>query len=566
MKKSIAFVLFLLILVALTPWVVGAYYKKQFLAILNAKQQPQDIQVTLEEYKLGWLSSKAKVRITIMEPEQSGMSNIDIFIESVITHGPVVFDKASQHLVLAQAAMETSIEYPQKLLAFIKTTNPNAKMVTIDSLIQLNNNSQNHIKSEPINIDLPIGLNITWEGMDGFYDVVMVKNIAHAINSHGTFGAITINASVPNQPQAQLQLQPLTWKYASKLHPVGIWVAGGSSSMSKMNFSMAGANVVTIDNITTSAESDITNNNTSCNLTYQLQLGRVVAPSLPITEVNHTDISFRINNLNVNGINALSEYTNNNPRVSHDDQKQLEEVKPLLRQILAGATLSSNANITTTLGALNVNASISNTDTFVNEAMKEKLNTDEIKAELDVKIAAPLAVNLVEIFLEKSAPKISARASGGDPQLDPATPNTASNKMSSEMFNEEVAKMMKAGKLSLPTSMEIMTLQSQNLTPDAFSASLGKFKLPPDVMNHLNDLYAQTSGHKQAVAAAQQQSPAEQAKVMIEGWIKQGYLIRDQNNFLMKITKDNHQVMINGVPIEQNAGLTQQPTTAEVSN
>lgn len=92
MRKSIIWLTVLLTLIGIVPYGIGWHTQKQVMGILqeNEKNGPFQYQV---EYHLGWLKSRAKVKLYSSDPSSDNAPPPLITFEETIEHGPLVRTK-----------------------------------------------------------------------------------------------------------------------------------------------------------------------------------------------------------------------------------------------------------------------------------------------------------------------------------------------------------------------------------------------------------------------------------------------------------------------------------------
>lgn len=540
MKKLVYFVVFLILVIALTPWLTGLYFKQQFLNLVIALNQDNRVKVSVLEYHVGWLTSHIRVNVIPTSPDTGP---VEINLDETITHGPIIFDMKQNKFMFAMASIESNMHLPMRVETLLLGKKPSQGILNIYCIADFNGNWKSYFQMPALNMQFSSSGNIAWQGLTG--DSNMRTDNGHISTVQSNFNIGAISATTPIG--LQLNTKPISITYDGTFHPIGLWVGNFNVSVPNLSWVNSTGKNINIENLKITTKNDITSTNLY-NGIETLSITKLELPGNDISSVSPANITLEENNFSAKGIVGLGNYLR---KVKPSD---ISNNNDLRNQILALAskittstsTLTGDASFNTSLGAFALNGKIYGFTSTPAASLNDILKNSHMQ--IDLKVAVPLANKLLESYFQTLTSRINTRSSSipSMPMPPELTTTQPIDQAGIELFNEKIAGLMKQGKLSLTTSMQIMTLRGQNLTPDQFSAGLSNLKLPGDMVMQITTIYEQSLQTKQNTTATPITTSADKTKDIISQWLKKGYLIQNQNDYVVSITRDDGVIKING--------------------
>lgn len=553
-KKIIYFVVFLLIIVATAPIVDGYLLKNHIQNYLASASRYNNTQVTLTDYKLGWLSSHANIKIKSVEPaNQVHKGPIpEVSLDVAIMHGPVVYNDNKKSFTIALGATKMRMNLPKELVPLLAPANQTQPLLTMHSIISFNGASNNVFAVPPITLNPALGINANWQGLQGNSEIHWLNSLEQTIQTHATLGALVVQSN-ENMPFS-FNLQPITIDSNGKVDALKLWLGETMIDAPGMVMTKVNEGTAAFEQLRFSGKTKI-NAQKLFDMGFSLRTKKLTAPMTTPFDILSTQIAISLEGLNPQ---ALSAFQDLNQKVAALSNQSIEErqhfILDMLKKVLTTSTaLTGDIDFNTSLGELHITSLTHQLDLSTpNKPIDAILR--EAPATVKITVAAPLMLNLVETYIQKS------------PHA-PATPTATINAPASaptgtvDMFNEKVAEMMKQGRIPLSQAMDIMTLQEKHLEPKAFNAELTAMKLDAVTTQTLTTEYVKSYA-LQGGTAAQSPAPAAtalppslpgnisaQAQTLIDEWLHQGMLVKEQDNFIINVTREKGVMKINGVQV-----------------
>lgn len=543
MKKLVYLVVFLLIAIAFTPWIMGLYFKEQFQNLILAMNQEGRVKIEILEYHTGWLSSDIKLN-AVAQPAKiaaKDIAPIKIVLNEKIIHGPVIYDRDKQSFILATAKIDSYLHLPPEMENFLFNHKPTQGVLHFTSIATFDNHWLNHVSIPAINLQLPQG-NLSWQGLNGHSDITIINNQISSVQSQFEIGLLSAQG---NQPPLQLNVQPISLSYNGLLHPVGLWVGSFKMSVPNVKFKNPEGNDINLENFNISTKNDVIANKLY-NANEQITLQKLEIPSQPIPLISPANLMLAAYNFNAQGVIDLANFMKKSESTDISNTDFRKQLLFLLTKTVTPTTvIQSDASFTTPMGSFLLNGKASGFPVNAN-SIDDILQNSQIQA--NVRIAIPLAKKLLETYFQALLIKNTPPDSNNPATVTQVTPiNQTTTQQNVEAFNEKVAGLMREGKITLPISIQVMTLSNQNLTLDQFAAGLDKFNLPADIKSELTQTYSQLLSQQQ-VQTVQTELPTSTSDQAIAEWINKGYLVQDQNDYVISITRDASGLKVNGKP------------------
>jgi hypothetical protein len=493
-------------LAALSPWLDGLYVKQQLSNQVHTFNQffQNQAKLSISSYHQGWLSSRATLKINVHP-------SIEIPVEINIAHGPFIYNKSTKRFVFALSDINANVPLPEKLQA-----KGNA---TLSSIAYFNQHWQQQFSLPAIDIQQANQGNINWQGLTGRADVTLQGSNASKLQLQVNLGALQAYSNIVTQIKA-LHIQPVTLSYQGALHPTGLWIGAYTLSTPGISITTATDKQLNITQLELTNRNDITIDNF-----YQTYLNLLVKEiagiGLDIPTISNGKISISTLGVDAKNLAEFKQFITQHPANEQVLEKLLTITTPT-------SSLTIDESLSTPLGQLSMQGTLSQNPENPAKTIAELQKN--LIAKMNVRVAIPLAKKLIDLNL-------------GTPIQSKA--NTVSETLASiDKFNDKIAALMKTGKLPLASTIDVMTLRTQSTSIEQFKQGLTTLKLPPTTISQLIDIYQQTM----PVAP-----PAvNQTEVLIKDWLHKGYLIQDNQDYMLAIVQENGSVTINGKPLPQH--------------
>ncbi len=577
MKKIFYLIVALLLISGFIPWSTGYFFKQNYLRVIADFNQHNATQIRVVSYHAGWLQSQAIIQII---PSSSRIYKDDlttITFDQHIAHGPIVYDSTQKRLRIALAAMQDTIHLADKIETFLFGKPKSQGIGTIHSIVHFNGWWSQHIQIPPMTIQVQnIISKIFWEGVNGDVDILVHANRVTQIKSNLLFGALSVkgNEKMPTTMQFVFLLQPITEKSNSLLHPIGLWSGNLQSTIPGISLQNASNLVFNAEALAFDGMSTITATN-MLSFTNTMSIQKIEIPNYIIPTITALNLNFSLDNINagelVHFINIAKNTEKNDPAKFDNLEKQYTELFPRLITATTHVGLHFSAN--TTLGAVLLTGEVNWPE---NKALPTTM--DELRNNISAKSAIRIAIPLAQVMLNQFFTDVAKR--GAEKMSASNTVNnTAVSSPQKDIFKNAVAKFMQEGKLPLSTAIQVMTLYDTNISSSEFATHLTQLGVPPATEAELMQLYAQkNSAATPAILpntannqAAAQQALADTMKNKFDALLQQGYIVKENDDYVVSITYIDGVMKVNGKELPQKTVVTPsvvptaQPTTMQLT-
>jgi uncharacterized protein YdgA (DUF945 family) len=513
MRKVLSvLVLLLLAICAASPYLIGYQVKNGFYAIVDTlSQKNKYIEMSVLEYKLGWLSSDAKVQLTIHLPKSQDPAadaqakNLTEIIESHIDHGPLVKDPVFGHWTLAMAAIKS-----QYIVTGV-TSSSGGKLppLQVMTLVDFKNNWHTQFTRPAFEYASPKpNIQFSMQGADGSLDF-NVKN--NQVSQYSLLFEIKgLAFKLPDSPVlAEIDLDSVKYEKSSKMEDSGIRTGKSTLTLPSLTIKKKDNRQITLqDGILTNTLSSPNLNLYDFRLDFSFKNLQTANELLP--SVGPLQLSIAANNLNLPGVDALISFfqsLDHQPLTPEDTQAYMK----LLPKILTPTTLFTvNLTSNTTFGAMQNDGTLSwKAGATAPATVQEMAQT--ANSTLNLHVASALVDKMI------------AAHDGPAATADPATTANASTAADSTAKTESAT----------PSSTAIPAK-----TDSTTAAPTGK------------DASAPASTPAAAAASSDASTPANQGpppfRPVFDSWLLQGYVLKDGNNYVVSIKHENGLTTING--------------------
>ncbi len=566
MRKIIYLVVFLLVVLAITPAIDGLFARRfleNYMAryVFGTGANNESYTVKLKQYQQGWFTSLAIFQVSFNAPQKDYNFSIDIIED--ITHGPIIFDKAKHTFKLGFVNTNFKINYPITMQLLLDLPDKNAPFVYGSSLFAFNGSATSDITMNPIITKPIMGTTINWQGFKAVTAMNLVDGLITSINHSANVGELSVTTTTPDSPHGSIA--PWTTSATGKLDSAQLWIVQGSANFPHMSFTGLNNATCTIDQFDFKFNHDI-KMHTLYSIDYQLSLGKLVLPYGPISTVGPAKIQVVVQDLSAPEILSFYNMVQKNPPSNMKTVEEREAFKnesrdALIKVLTPTTALNINTDINTSLGQFTLTGKLYHFVERPGLVAPDQLQKNT-KGELHIKISAGLLKASVKSYIAD----IQNKALGAGPAVPPSDSAAAApSNANMDLFDEKVAGYIKAGTITLPDAMSIMSLQKKNLSNADFNSQLAEFHLDKATNDDLVKTYADThvvastDAPAPTEAAATTTPPAPpadtnndaEAQAMIDQFVSQGFLVKENDNYVTTVILENGTVKVNGVLLSQ---------------
>lgn len=399
-KGILVFLLVLAGLGCLVPFVDGLLFKHQYMSLIKAVNKDshnKNMKVGVLEYRLGWLTSTAKVFYTITRQSSSASENtpaesITLVTNDIITHGPIVFDSTKHAWVIAVAGIQSYLHVPQAIEERLFGKQGVSKgVIQSHTIATFKNEYTSEFNVPAITLQVPPEMQIVWRGAHG---TVYLKMGANNQIDHSTMKTVIGALSLKNNSGA-LNTKDATLEYNAKLSPGGLFIGSYSLTLPEFLLNTVDTGEIALKNLQFAFSSDM-ESNTFYNMGMQLSSGELNIQPILIKSSNATASIKRISAPQFVTLIKTMHSFQADKQLSPDELQQLQDT--LLPSVITPTTaLNYSVVIETSLGHLVSDAQISWSGVVKTLA---DIKTQEV-GKMNLRVSAMLLNKLIDDHLIK---------------------------------------------------------------------------------------------------------------------------------------------------------------------
>lgn len=488
--------------IGLTPLVDGYFLKQRYtdyIDALNSTFSSENIVFKIKNYQLGWLKSNITLEI------QAKSSKTLVTVEQIAHHGPYVYDIKDNQYKPMLGIIDSKADL---------TNVPNAPTAHLQSNITLNGKIHTFFSVDPIQNLVTNTYKVLWEGLSGDNMLKYRGNDLAQITTAMTLGKLTLTS-----PNSSIQFDAINIDSTeNKESSDAPWVGVQHINLPSVDIVNQNANKLSILNLDITTNSNLKNGLFNTNTT--VNISTIQTSNYTVQPIN---LNLSLENINTK---ALMQFAKNDK-----NDKVIDNAYQL---ITAKTNLNGHLSLGTNIGNLVADAKV-----YWPEASALPSNMDEFKKGVSYSfkftISSLLLNNLLKDY-SASAEKSSSKQAINNEDED-------QNQTQDDIFNQTVAAYIKDGKINVNDSLSIMALEKEHLSANDFNNKLDQMKLniPADAIVQLKQIYAHLDFN-----TAVKSAPQDPAAVMIDNYVKQGYLIKNDDNYTITIEYSQGQMKING--------------------
>lgn len=401
MRKLLAFLILLIILIGLAPFIDGYFAKQNYLKFIDTiNANTKKSKITVKSYQLGWLSSEVQQSVDATNPDNP----FTITMTVRVLHGPLIYDPVSSKWFVGQYYVRSNFVLPDNINTILFGAGVTQPILQTSTLATFNNEFINTFSIPAMNIQAPNGANLTWKGLNGATQFNVKDQHFDHVQLNFTSGTLTATNGPTN-----FTLQNVDVQYDSYLTPFGFLNTTSSLTAPQITLTTNEGSLL-LNNLNFKTQNHLDNNN---NVNGQSELSFTNMSFLNFS-INSADLKLGAQNLSAQGLkNYVQALQNMSSNAGSFDRNQ---VYGLLPQILTPTTqFTENLSVMTPQGNILSDGQVTWDGGF--KSMQEAKNNTHLTVNLRV------SVSLINFLLETAAKNEQAKAIALP--TPPANPNTA---------------------------------------------------------------------------------------------------------------------------------------------
>lgn len=545
----LAIVCILIIILAFVPIIDGFIFKRNLVNLIDVINRESKVNIKLLDYRMGWLTSTAKFEI---RPKQMGAyvekaSDPKLIINSRIAHGPLIKNTLTNHYAIATAGVDSQIQVENApMLGTIPILN------IFSTTHSFGNVWHNKFDRPGVNYSAGGGT-LVWDGVKGDVNFEIDDGLIKDFSSEFIFGKLMIDLRALGKPVESISFDPVTYSYQANQESEGLWVGEADLLAPELMVNFTDGRQILVQNL--NFKSGITMPSTDLfNLKVDLNIDKLQIP-MDFPAIQPLQKSIIFNRFSLNGLKNLKariqELNESGDGRTELSEQEMNELKQIIASLVTKeSNIEAQFLAKTDIGDITQNLTIS-----LPKNMTVPMTADEIIAKAQGKMQLRASIPLVNKLISFYVANVPLKQQQPMQNVPPVK----------DIFTDNVAALLQQGKIDLPTSMKLIGLHNRNLNPAMFNNAIDTMSLSPDVSTQLKSEYSAVytmRAQRSAQAATQERlaSPEVQRQEKMgkinqtmTTWIQQGYLIQDQNHYVVTIIRENGTFLVNGKPMIPNA-------------
>jgi hypothetical protein len=191
MRKFGLLLLFIIILLAISPYLSGMLFKSYYLKLIDSTTHGK---AQIVEYNEGWLSSDAKFYIALpgstSDSKAKNFMPTGITVIQHITHGPYLTNVLTGTKQFAEAVIHSDVHLDTKTEEALIGANATDGIMQVDTVVSFLNNYTSQVGSPVFMVKVPPAGKISWQGISGNSSADFTGNYINHFVSNATLGAL----------------------------------------------------------------------------------------------------------------------------------------------------------------------------------------------------------------------------------------------------------------------------------------------------------------------------------------------------------------------------------------
>lgn len=491
----------ILIVCMLIPWVVGIVFERNFLSLVEAVNQDSRVEISILEYKRGWLHSHATLKLSLAKDSLVTKTNptkpLTFIVKEKIIHGPIVYDGVHHSIHFGYALIQSVFHVAEKMNNALPENKNDIGFMQAEAVSKFNGKWKGYIHIPTLNFTTAVG-KINLLGLDAEYRLTIRDNLFKHLIVEAKGGTLSLKIDPQFKNISQVTVQPMKFTFDVLHDKKGLW-SGNSSvfvpgvSLRRPDGKSYSTDKMTINNKYGMSDGIFYETNVSINI------ANLKTPSINLQLVPKLQIWLSANNLNGQ---VFYDHITNLVKGADDAMAilDLKTIEKLLSQSFSVTSiLNSEIVMTTQNGELNVKAttklqpnspSLSSFNSIINNSLTSATITASI----------PLTVKIIKIYDEtflNTAPIGDVANTNSNGNIEPQN----------GMFDALLVQFLKTDKIKIRKAVEITELEKNKFPLRIFSMKLDELGVPPDVAEQLKKIY------ESSVAASPEMNKTEEKDI-----------------------------------------------------
>lgn len=565
------FLIFLLVAVGLVPFIDGYLFKRDFftfIEIINQRQSSSNFKLEVSEYRLGWAHSQAKVRLIPSKDMVPIMQGITIDYD--IAHGPYAYDPIENKRVMAYAIVKSDMVASPKWQNLLLNKN-NKSLIQTYSRVNFDGDWYQQIHIAPLVIpDLGI---FRMEPSKGIIKFNVKDNRINGMEVNGNIGAITLDfdRGISHSGMQQIHIQASTYQHHSIFETSGLWNVQTKIAIPTLSIQETSGQTLSMTNLELFGSANLDKENATSKI--QISFKTLSLPTSLITMISQFNFSISANYFNGQAVKAYFDFVKSHEVMTDNDRKLMENM--FFQMISPKSTVNADFAFSSSLGNFSLQSKL-----FWQTNAPAPMSVSDLALNVRSEANIRAAILLVNTIIEKTITKFDELAakiqlhSQSEPRLSVTSQNNMmthsgeQNTTEMDAFKQQVAMLLQQGKISLPASLALLEAADQRLSMEAFTTKVNAL-VPQDVSMQLIQNYQEQLNKIKNKSALQTLSPAEQpqsavlqssvspptsppltpadrTQQVINDWLQKGYIIKDNEDYVLSITAGGGVIKVNG--------------------
>lgn len=544
-KKILISIVIAIALIIFAPWLSGLWFAKTYRNLITFINTQGIFKIEVTQYDRGWFHSRAKMHVEVVDPsarqiwqtlnfQNTFLSTFVFTIDQDIQHGPIIYQYAPGFSSLFGLAAIHDQAYLLNDHSQTLALPPLDTWVTFNGMFILK-----HLRIAQFGMSFPDShLHIQFNnGIQG--KLCLGANQSHVC---GNLNFSNIHSKLENQ---NLSITSAGLRFDQYLGKSGLWLGNLSLVLPEVMWRDSSGEEFSASGIyfkTYTEESSVTFNGRAELNIEKLQLAdQVVSPLHLKLTISGIDAQ-KLANLFTAYLKIL--------RTGELYESQLKEkMLYLLPQIInPGSRFKIDTlDLTTTFGKLELDGEVNwPNHSSVPERLFEVLQASN--AQVNLRIDKSMIDEVLQVVSENP---FFYRVSIKEKQkLIDAEANA---RISMQRNTWLIASLVGADQLSEETGLNLLNLQNIDLSLENYANVIKSLYLNKQISRELSYLlFSQYAIVQQNLARLEnavdslQKDQKQKMTKQINQWIKNGYIVQDKNNYIVKAVWDQKQFKING--------------------
>lgn len=479
MKKGMshALVIFLIVVfIALIPTLFGVLFKYNYLNLIAAINQDQRVNIEVLEYHQGWLTSTAKVKITLhhndFPSEQPGDAAtglngaLTFVLDEHIIHGPIIYDKVLHQTKFGYAMIESELHLAQPLEAALLGKGKDDGILQFSLLANFDGDWHGQLQFPIMTFYIQNIGRLIWYGLNGdFKIIVKINQVKHVVVAM-QIGSIIMLGDAQNSIVNQLNINPLTYDYDTAHESSGLWSGNTTIYTPGIYLKRPDGSMLTLKEVNINSSFGMTSK-TFYNTNVALNIEHLDMPGAVIAQLSQVHVMLSANDFSSQYVNEYLQFFKSMTKEEIMNLNASTLQKLLIHTVIPSSYFYVDASANTSLGVFSAHAKIS----WKPKAPLPNSFADVIansETTIDVTASTPMVEKIIEIsgsmMKDYASKKAEQTKVQGQVSTPPATTQTdsTSTSLTSETPKQLISDMLLGGYLSKEQEGYSTTLTIEN--------------------------------------------------------------------------------------------------------